>query len=215
MATQQHIDWSDVRQAAAEMAGNWRDFECFAWSRGYDLEDAEAWAIWYTSQRDAGLLAQSNEKAINKRLWSFTEGDEPDLVLESHSHWAVGHVDGFSVRVFRQDGTITEAFREFCSIKEQLDAYPILDEQDYSEREYKATLENYQGELWRLREQLSAGWEGEVYSWFSDNGFDECIENRDDQGGWAPREKIIEALTSLGLLPPEADQPIIVKALDS
>lgn len=215
MATQQHIDWSDVEQAAEEMAGNWRDFECFVWSRGYDLEDADTWAIWYTSHRDAGLLAQSNEEAINKRLVSFTEGDDPDLVLESHSHWAVGHVDGFSVRVFRQDGTITDAFREFCSIKEQLVAYPVLDEQDYSEREYEATLENYRGELWRLRDELPAGWESEVYSWFSNHGFDEFTENRDDQGGWAPREKIKEALESSGLLPPEADQPIIVKGQDS
>jgi hypothetical protein len=30
---------------------------------------------------------------------------------------------------------------------------------------------------------------------------DEHIENRDDQGGWAPKEKIMEALQGLGLLP--------------
>ena len=36
------------------------------------------------------------------------------------------------------------------------------------------------------------------------------VENRDDQGGWAPREKIIKALETLGLLPVEEDQPLIV-----
>jgi len=40
-----------------------------------------------------------------------------------------------------------------------------------------------------------------VYSWFSDHGQDCFIENRDDRGGYAPREKIIEALQNLGLLP--------------
>ena len=64
--------------------------------------------------------------------------------------------------------------------------------------------------MWRLRDELPEGWEAEVYTWFSDNGQDEFIENRDDQGGWAPRDEILKALDALGLYPPEADQPIIV-----
>jgi hypothetical protein len=201
MTTGTHIDWTDVEAAARQMAGNWRRFDSFAWSRGYRLEDADRWCIWYTSHRDAGLLALSNEKAINKRLKPFSNGDDPDLVFERHSHWAVGHVDGFSIRVYRDDGTITDAFKEFCSIKERLEDYPILDEQDYGERELEATLENYASEMWRLKDDLPEGWEAEVYRWFSDHGHNRYTENRDDQGGWAPREKLIEALQDLGLLP--------------
>jgi hypothetical protein len=212
MTTQKRIDWSDVRSAAEALAGNWREFDSFAWSRGYDLEDAERWMIWYTSSRDAGLLEESNEQAINDRLRPFSEGDDPDLIFERHSHWAVGYLDGFSLRVYKPDGTITPAFQEFCRLKEELEAYPILDESDYSEREHRATLENYREELWRLRGELPDGWEAQVYGWFSDNGHDEFIENRDDRGGWAPREKLIEALEALGLYPQEADQPVIVKA---
>ncbi len=119
-------------------------------------------------------------------------------------------MDGFSILVFRSDGSITPAFEEFCRIKEDLDGYPILDESDYSEREYEATLENYREEMWRLRDELPEGWEAQVYSWFSDHGHDEFTENRDDQGGWAPKEKIVEALEALGLYPPQADEPIIV-----
>jgi hypothetical protein len=210
MATRQITDWSDVTSAAEGLAGNWRNFDSFAWHRAYELVDADKWAIWYTSHRDAGLLAQSNEQAINKRLEQFAEGADPDLVFESHSHWAVGHVDGFSVRVFKADGTITPAFEEFCRIKEELEAYPILNESDYSEREYEATLENYREELWRLQGELPEGWEAKVYTWFSDNGHDEFIEDRDDRGGWAPRQKIIEALEALRLVPPEADQAVFV-----
>lgn len=212
MATQQRIDWSDVKSAAEALAGNWKTFDSFAWHRAYELDDADARMIWYTSHRDAGLLEQSNEQAINERLKPFAEGEDADLVFESHSHWAVGHVDGFSVRVFKPDGTITPAFEEFCQIKAELDAYPILNETDYSEREYEATLENYSEEMWRLRDELREGWEAQVYSWFSDNGMDRFIENRDDRGGWAPREKLIEALEALGLFPQETDQPIMVKA---
>lgn len=210
MATQELIDWSDVKGAAEKVAGNWKDFDSFVWHRAYDLEDADKWANWYTSHRDAGLLAQSNEQAINKRLEQFTEADDPDLVFERHSSWLVGQMDGFSIRVFRADGSITPAFEEFCRIKEELDAYPVLDESDYSEREYEATLENYREELWRLRDELPEGWESKVYSYFSDNDHDRYLENRDDMGGWAPREKLIEALEALGLYPQEADQPVVV-----
>ena len=65
MATQRRIDWSDVKSAAEKLAGNWREFDSFVWHRAYDLEDAASWMIWYTSSRDAGLLEQSNEQAID------------------------------------------------------------------------------------------------------------------------------------------------------
>ena len=200
MATGREIDWSEVEGAAKALAGNWRDFDCFAWSRGYEIQDADQWMIWYTSSRDAGLLEQSNEQAINDRLRPFSEGDDPDVVFERHSHFAVGYLDGFSMRVVGGNGTVTPAFEEFCRIKEALEDYPILNEQDYSEREYLETLDNYSSEMWSER-NLPEGWEAEVYSWFTDHGLDEFIENRDDRGGWAPREKIVEALQALGLMP--------------
>jgi len=194
-------DWANVEAAAKHMAGNWRSFPSFAWSRGYDLPDADKWAIWYTSSRDAGLLEQSNHEEIGKRLAPFLEGDDPDIVAEHHSHWAVGWLDGFSIRVFGKGGGITPSFSEFCRIKEALESYPILSESDYSEREYQATLENYASEMWSMRKELPHGWEGEVYSWFSDHGQDRHTENKDDQGGYAPRVAIVEALQDLGLMP--------------
>ena len=50
MATQELIDWSDVKSAAEALAGNWKEFDRSAWHRAYDLEDADQWTIWYTSQ---------------------------------------------------------------------------------------------------------------------------------------------------------------------
>jgi hypothetical protein len=196
-----HIDWTDAEDAARLMAGNWRRFECFFWHRGCDLSDADRWCIWYTSSPQSGLLEQSNEKVINERLAPFAEGDDPDVVFETHRHWAVGHLSGVSIRAFRGDGSITPAFCEFCRIREALETYPILCESHYSEIEYQATLENYASEMWRERKTLPEGWEGEVFQWFSDHGHDRYTESRDDQGGYAPREAIIMALTDLGLWP--------------
>jgi hypothetical protein len=169
--------------------------------RGYKLEDACNWLVWYTSNRDSCLLDQSNEQAIMERLQPFSEGDNPDLVFERHDHWAVGYCDGFSIRAFSVDAEVSPAFQEFCRIQEELDNYPVLDESDYSEREFEATLENHRNELWRLKDNLPEGWEGEVYGWFDDNGQSQFTENRDDQGGYAPEEEIIKALKELGLVP--------------
>ena len=195
------MDWNDEEQAAKEMAGNWRKFQGFAWHRRHDPEDADQWAIIYTSHRDSGLLDRSNSTEIAERLAPFNDGDDPDVVFESHHHWTAGHIDGFSIRVFNADRTITRAFEELCRIKARLEDCPVLNESDYSLREYNAALENYRNEMGRLAEQLPAGWESEVYSWFSDQGDQRFIENRSDQGAWAPRDKIIEALQGLGLWP--------------
>jgi hypothetical protein len=115
--TTNSIDWSDVEQAARQMAGNWKQFAAFVWGRGYCLEDADRWMIGYTSQRDAGLLAQSNHQVITERLAPFCDGADPDLVFERHYHFAFRHVEGFSIRVYGADGTITDAFRAFCCIQ--------------------------------------------------------------------------------------------------
>ena len=156
------------------------------------------WAIIYTHNRDSGLLDQSNAAVIAKAMRPFADADDPDVVFESHSHWAVGHVDGFSVRVFKQ-GEITPAFQRYHELATAMEEYPILDESDYSDREYEATLENIPIAGWRLQNEyeLPEDWVGQVYSWFSDND-QSAIENTDDQGGWPTEEQLAEAFTALG-----------------
>jgi len=85
-----------LEDAAREAAGNWKQFDCFVWDRERDLDDADQWAIFYSHPRDSGLLDLSNADAMAKELGPFTEGDDPDVMFETHNHWAVGHVDGFS-----------------------------------------------------------------------------------------------------------------------
>ena len=136
------------------------------WGRDRDLDDADQWAIIYTHNRDSGLLDQSNASVIEKALEPFTEGNDPDVVFESHSHWAVGHVDGASLRVFDQQGNITEAFRVYFELLEQMEAYPALDESDLSQREHEATQSNIEDAAWRLKRDfvLPEDWVGQVYS---------------------------------------------------
>ncbi len=192
------IGTMDLEEAAKQAAGNWRKFESFVWWRARDISDATDFAILYTKNRDSGLLDLSNAAAIAKALEPFTEGDDPDVIEESHSHWAVGHIEGFAIRVFR-DGQITEAFKAYHELAERMDNYPVLDESDYSEREYEATLENIADAARSLRHDydLPEGWESAVFSWFWDNN-QSAVENRDDWGGWPSEDDLKEAFEALG-----------------
>jgi len=197
MATATHLGDLTIEEAANESAGNWRTFDCFVWWREQEMDDADDWMIHYSHHRDSGLLDQSNAQQIREALAPFTDGDDPYVVKESHSHRAVGHIDGFSLRVFR-NGKITEAFRTFHKLMESLAAYPILNEEDFSNREYEATVENIVDAAWRLRDEydLPENWQYEVHGWLSDN---ECheIESTSDQGGYPSEDSLRRAMNAL------------------
>jgi hypothetical protein len=188
----------NIDDDAKEAVGNWKSFSDFAWHREYDINDLDNWAIFYTHNRDSRLLEESNADAINEAMEPFTDGDDPDVVMESHRHWAVGHVDGFSMRVYR-DGVITEAFKTYHELMERLEDYPILDEEAYSNREYEATIENISSAAYGIKGEyeLPEGWESEVFSWFWDHR-QRAVENRDDQGGYPEEDDLRAAFDALG-----------------
>lgn len=189
----------DLEEAATQAAGNWQRFSCFVWWREREIDDSTNWSIIYSHHRDSGLLDQSNAEVIRKAMLPFADtDDDPDVVFESHSHWAVGSIEGFSVRVFR-DGKITDAFKRYHELAEGMANYPILDEADYSNREYEATVENIGNAAWRLKHdyELPEGWQEEVYSWLSENRYS-AVENYDDQGGYPSEEELTEAFDALG-----------------
>jgi hypothetical protein len=94
---------------------------------------------------------------------------------------------------------VTDAFRAYWELSSGLESYPILNDEDYSRREYEATLENIGDAAYSITSDynLPDGWEGEVYSWFSDNE-PGAIENRDDQGGYPSDDEMRSALDGLG-----------------
>lgn len=188
----------DLTSAAKEAAGNWRRFDCFAWHRERELSRPEDWAVVYTHHRDSDLLDESNAAAIKEALEPFMQGDNPDVVAEHHHHWAVGWIDGYSIRVFRR-GRITKAFKVYHELVERLADYPVLNDEDYSRREYEATLDNIADSAWRLKREfvLPEDWETEVYGWLSDHDYS-AIENRDDQGGYPEQAQLELAFAGLG-----------------
>lgn len=185
-------------EAARQAAGNWGRFTCFVWDRRHEIDEPEDWAIIYTHNRDSRLLDLSNARAVAKAMEPFTDGDDPDVVMESHDHWAVGHVDGFSIRVHR-DGRITDAFKTYHALAERLADYPFLDEADYGRREFEATLENIADAAWSVKDEydLPKGWEYEAFSWFGEHR-QRAVENRDEQGGYPEESDLRDAFEALG-----------------
>lgn len=188
----------ELAAAAKAAAGNWLTFSCFSWHRQHELSDARNWALVYTTHRDSGLLDQSNAAAIVEALKPFSESDDPDVVFERHSHWAVGHVDGFSVRVYRR-GRITKAFAEYHRLAARMVEYPVLDDTDLSNREYEATLKNIKIAAHGIAHEyeLPEHWETAVYDWL-DLNMHETVESTDDRGGWPETNELRAAFDALG-----------------
>jgi hypothetical protein len=196
----------DLEAAAKQAAGNWQHFSCFCWDRERVLDDPEHWAIIYTHNRDSGITDLSNADAIEKLLRRFARRAHPDVVFESHDHWAVGHVDGFSIRVFTKRGRITKAFQEYHRLVQALADYPILDEEDHSRRELEASLDGIEDAAWRLKRDydLPVDWVSQVHEWFDDHD-QAAIANRDDQGGYPTEEQLKAAFQTLGYHKTEED----------
>ncbi|EMI54177.1 hypothetical protein [Rhodopirellula sallentina] len=190
----------EVLDLANELAGNWKRMDCFAWFREREIDDSDQWAIIYTHHRESGLLERSNAGVIGKAMMPFTEkdDDDPDVVMETHSHFAVGWIAGFSIRCLDEEGIVTEAFKRYAELHVAMDQYSILDEEDYSNREYEATVENIVDAAKSLNDEyeLSDDWQYQVYSWLSDN---ECgeLESTSDHGGCPSEEALLRAMNAL------------------
>ena len=193
------VDSPDMVERGKEAAGNWKKFESFAWFRRNEVDDSDNWTIITTTHRDAGLLQQSNAEAIEKEMMEFPD---EDVMRHSASHWAVGWVEGWEIRVFenKEQTEVTKAFVEICKLNDALEDYPMLDESDYSEKEYEATIENISSASWgkaKDEEDLPEDWVAQMYGWFWDN-LPEAIESCDDQGGYPNDKQVIECLKGLG-----------------
>jgi hypothetical protein len=156
-----------------------------------DLELGKSWAFVIARSRDSELLEESNFATVKNDLEKQFPGDVENV---HSSHWAVGWVDELAVRMLDKKGKVTPAGIAALEWQEKLDDYPVADEEDYSEREAEATIDNimFEGNIDRPRAE-------EVYGWLA-NFNQRTLENRDDRGGYPSKEDIEEALKRLGYI---------------
>ena len=200
-----------VLELASDLAGKWTKFGSFVLDSSVreHMTPESDWAIVYFRSRDSTLMEESNADAIEKRMKPFLGwiGDGSDCDTARHSHWAVGWVEGFYLRVFR-DGKPTEAFREWAAIRSELDDYPILDDEDHSTRVYEATLDNLK-EVVRIvcnkHDVEGEVDEGDVFSWLDENDPNQ-LDDVDDRGGYPSEDSVLAALRALGFVKEEPEE---------
>jgi hypothetical protein len=88
------------------------------------------WLCVMARCRDSGCLKVSNFETARKRLEAIDPGA---VAVESETHWAVGWVETLLV-----NPDSPQAVAEAERIRESLEDYPVLDEDDLSDREYEA-----------------------------------------------------------------------------
>ena len=102
------------------------------WQRtsNYAGQDFSEYYVVVGQHRDSPILDKSNFPMALQRL-----GGESDTVTIEHAgHWAVGWIE--NILVHESD---TDAVTEAQSIVDDLAFYPVLDDEDYSQREHDAT----------------------------------------------------------------------------
>ena len=182
------FDTDNIKDAAKNAAGNWRKFDSFVWY-GDSVDDPQNCFIFYPSHRDSDLLDVANHKAIVNRL----QEKFPDSDLwwqESHSHWAVDYANAIVIRVY-VGKKITEVFTDLMSVFYDLQQYPVLDDDLFSELEYDALFDNTADCIHGLGLDIeeSDDLTSEVLDWLHENHLEET-ENIDGIGAY-PSEDIV------------------------
>jgi len=152
--------------------------------------------------RDSDILTESNYHAIVKRLESFPEYE--DLwAIEECSHWAVGWVKHLTFQVFDDTGNVSPIVAVLIDIHNELCDYPLLDEDDFSERESDAIYENVKesARYWHHSDydlNLPEDYVDPLYFWLSEHEQSAV----DDPDSWPTDDQLFNAFTALGWLDP-------------
>jgi hypothetical protein len=94
------------------------------------------------AERGDDILEESNYLSALEIVQGAAESED-DVIDATCGHWLVGSLRQLFVRVYEDDGvTFTAAWKAIVEIGEGLESYPIVDESDYSEREWKLYEEN-------------------------------------------------------------------------
>jgi hypothetical protein len=101
-----------------------------------DLDLFNTWGSCFTLEhRDSNTLDQSNSATIKQLIKD--NGLEDDFEVCNFNHWAVGWAEQLAIRLATEDGINHEALTFWQSILDSLENYPVLDEDDYYNREYE------------------------------------------------------------------------------
>lgn len=153
-----------------------------------------------------------------KQMMSHRDESNMEVILDdlnklsAHNDFTRLDNGEYAIRVFDPDGEMTETGARLEQWAGSLMDYPILDDEDVSQREYDETLDNIRAEAPSVSEDAPDDWEKQVFGWLWDNNQD-ALEHRTENGGsWVSEEDIEAALSALGWLEEDDDLEFDVQA---
>ena len=129
-----------LSQMAEEWRGNHTKWKSFAWILDRP-DDYENWCIVETHHRDSDAKAVSNGRYFHKHMNPLVD-DTEDVIEWGAGHFAVGHTDGWAVRVLDKEGKPTRAFKVLAGLLCEREERDILDPKDYRERMAQGARDN-------------------------------------------------------------------------
>ena len=100
---------------------------------GTPLDTLANWSVVMTRNRDSDFLTQHNwDEAV-----ALLGGESEEVAIHRFGHWACGWWEALCVKGEKQE--------KGQEIVEQLESYPILNEDTFSEKEYEAAQEYWAG----------------------------------------------------------------------
>ena len=118
--------------------------------KGAFLDDRQDWLVLPVSRnRDSGEVSNSNFESAEKLL---SKADAEGETWETHrfGHWGPGWYEIIIVK----PGTASDSVAKL--IERRFDDYPVLDENDYSKRDWEAACEAWENTDKRNRIQICA-----------------------------------------------------------
>lgn len=196
---------TDIDSDAKKFAGN------FLRGDGYVMwkqpRDPEKWCLYGIRNRNSDLLTQSNADAIEAELEPFMDVNDIDSdglpMFNSDLHSVrsscsmVGWVDEILCRVYDNDGRITPAFRAFYALLERMDDHPVLDEDDWSQRESENTWKNVRYVVERILNKHDSDLNPDEVAGKIELS-DSELEPRDGWGGYPSDEAVEVAIAAAG-----------------
>jgi len=163
----------------------------------YNPNETDRWVLGAVFRtRDSDLLQSSNADALIKYLESDPSLEE-DYVVTGCNHWAVGWVEHLSFKLLDAPGEPSRIFRLIMEWFDALSDYPVADDQDFSERQWDAFVDNV---AWacsdHVRSSAPDDYAEEVASFMARNGIADDSYHNPEQCG-VSEEEAIEALTAL------------------
>lgn len=134
--------------------------------------------------RDSGLLEEANFEAALKRLG----GEKGGVKVARASHWVVGWVE--SILVHKDSKKAVEKAQE---IADDLEQYPVLDDDLYYQKENEAAIENIRGAGYKYG--LTENDADKILRWLEDN--DVNTESVDDQGYYPNDDDLERAVKAI------------------